>query len=176
MSGGLGLGFGFSSSKSKSWIDPADKARQLANYQGAQGITPNYTPTSAGQIQGFMNPYTQEVVDASMGDAEKFRQMAVNNTADAANAAGAFGGSRHGVAEALTNQGALQQFGLLSAQLRSQGYGQALDAAQRENAMAYEYPLARQGLLNQTLAGVEAKRYGKQSGWGAQASFTYGGG
>lgn len=172
---GLGLGFGFSSSKSKSYIDAADKARQVANYDSAQGLTPNYTPTSAAQIQGFMNPYVDNVVDASMGDAERARQMAVNNTADAATAAGAFGGSRHGVAEALTNQGALQQFGLLSAQLRAQGFDQARDAAQQENQLQYMYPLQRQGLLNNTLAGIDATRYGKQSGWGAQASFSYGG-
>ena len=84
---------------------------------------------------------------ATQADIERQRQMAINSMGDQAQAAHAYGGSRHGVADALTNEAAFRQGGLLSAQLRSQGFTTALGAAQNENQFGYQYPLARQGLL-----------------------------
>lgn len=176
---GIGASLGFSSTKSKgsSWLDPKDYQRQVDNYGQAQAIAPTYQQTSADQIQRYMNPYTDQVIDQSMQDADRYRQMMVNQTSDGATAAGAFGGSRHGVAEALTNQGAIQQFGLLSAQLRNQGYGQALETAQNENQYGYQYPLVRQGLLNSTIAGIQGKTNtkGKTFGLSGSVSGSYGG-
>jgi hypothetical protein len=175
---GLSFGFGSSKSKNTSYIAPEDKARQLANYEGAQGLNPNYSPTSASQIQGFMSPYIDNVVNTSLGALDRSRQMAVNHIGDQAQAAHAFGGSRHGVAEALTNGEYANQAGLLSAGLYNSGYGQALGAAQDENRFSFLYPLQRQGLLNSTLAGVTPQTYnkGKNSGFNIGWSGSGGGG
>ncbi len=176
--GGLSFGFGSSKSKGSSWIDPVDKQRQIDNYSGAQGINPNYSPTSAGLIGQYMSPYIDNVVNTSLGALDRSRQMAVNHIGDQAQAAHAFGGSRHGVAEALTNEGFANQAGLLSAGLYNSGYGQALGAAQDENRFSFLYPLQRQGLLNQTLQGITPNAYtkGKQSGFSIGWSGGGGGG
>jgi len=55
-------------------------------------------------IQSYLNPYTQNVIDVGAADLERARQQA--RTVDAARAAGAkaFGGSRQGITEAETNR------------------------------------------------------------------------
>lgn len=69
--------------------------------------------------QQFMNPYTQQVIDANDAGWQKANAQTVNRTNDLATRAGAFGGSRHGVAEgvALSNNAqaqAQQRAGLLN--------------------------------------------------------------
>ena len=76
-------------------------------------------------IGQYMNPYTQEVIDTSMADLERARQRAVQNIGQQATAAKAFGGSRHGVAEALTSGEYGQQAGQTIAKLRQQGFDTA---------------------------------------------------
>lgn len=97
-------------------------------YTGALGGT--LASAAAPNVQQFMNPYTQEVINRTRSDLVSAQQQAMNQLGAQAQAAGAFGGSRHGVAEALTNQGFIDQLANTSAQLRQQGYGQALGAAQ----------------------------------------------
>jgi hypothetical protein len=77
-----------------------------------------------------MNPYTQEVIDRSLGDIESSRQMQDLRDRQAATQARAFGGSRQGVQSSLTNAAALKQAADLSANLRNQGFGQATQLAQ----------------------------------------------
>lgn len=62
------------------------------------------TGDAAAQKQ-LMNPFQQAVIDATNAQYDKSGQQVVNQTNDLANKAGAFGGSRHGVAEgvALSN-------------------------------------------------------------------------
>lgn len=100
----------------------------------AQGITQPAGNYASGTLQntdlsGYMNPYTNEVIDNSMADMERARQIALNNTGAQASAANAFGGGRHGVMEANTNSAALRDMGNLSATLRNQGYQNAQNAA-----------------------------------------------
>jgi hypothetical protein len=95
-------------------------------------------PTAAGGISTYMNPYTQQVIDMSMADLERQRQMQQNQLGAQASAAGAFGGSRQGIAEAETNRAFAQQGGQLAAQLRQQGFGTALGASQQDIANQME--------------------------------------
>lgn len=127
-------------------------ANQSAAFSGAQGLTGTnsaitgginatrgelgYTPAnvSAGQLSdtdlsAYMNPYTQSVIDTSMNDLNTARQRAISGGQGQATAAGAYGGSRHGVADALTNEGFLSQAAGLSANLRNTGYQNAQNAA-----------------------------------------------
>lgn len=179
----MAFSFGFNSNKQKQTqttsIAPEDYNRQVANYNGAQGLAQTYSPVSASQIQNYMNPYTNDVINASLGDLNQGRLMALNTNKENAIGQGAFSSyDGRAVADSLTNNDFARQAGLLSANLRNQGYGQALQTAQDENRYGYAYPVARQGLLNQTLAGITPTTTttgtGKSSGW--NFGFTGGGG
>ena len=101
------------------------------------------------------------MVDQSLAALDRSRQRAVNQTADQASLAHAFGGSRHGVAEALTNEAYANQAAQTTADLYDRGYAQALAAAMHENELRFRYPLDRQATLNQTLAGITPERFSK---------------
>lgn len=94
-------------------------------------------------IGQFFNPYTTEVINQSLADLERQRQTQINSTGAAASRAGAFGGSRHGVAEAQTNLGFGQQGAQMASNLRQQGFNTALQAAQ--NQQLTQSQLAGQG-------------------------------
>jgi hypothetical protein len=108
----------------------------LQGTQAGMGYNPQQVSagTAAGGINTYMNPYTQQVIDTSMADLERQRQTQMGALGAQATAAGAFGGSRQGVAEALTNQGFAQQGGQLASQLRQQGFNTALGASQQDVA------------------------------------------
>jgi hypothetical protein len=140
--------FGQSSAAYKSALSAA---RGAASYQPEQvGTTFGYTPdtieaqTAAGGIQTYMNPYEQQVIDLSMADLERQRQMQMAQMGAQATAARAFGGSRQGIAQALTNEGFAQQGGQLAAQLRHQGFQTALGASQQDVANQIQAALANQ--------------------------------
>ena len=104
------------------------------------GTTFGYTPdtvaaqTAVGGIQQYFNPYTQQVIDTSMADLERQRMMQTAQMGAQATAAKAFGGSRQGVAQALTNEAFANQGGQLASQLRAQGFQTALGASQQDVA------------------------------------------
>lgn len=103
-----------------------------------------FNQAAAGpNIGQFMNPYTSAVTGQTMQDLERQRQMQTNDIGAAATRAGAFGGSRHGVAEALTNQAFAQQGANTFANLNQQGFNTALNAAQ--NQQNIQSGLAGQG-------------------------------
>lgn len=94
-------------------------------------------------IGQFMNPFTQNVTNRAIADIGTAQQMAQNQLGAQATAARAFGGSRHGVAEGLTNQGFIKQIGDTTANLNMQGFNTALGAAQQQQGMMSQ--LAGQG-------------------------------
>jgi hypothetical protein len=80
----------------------------------------------AGQdLSPYMNPYTQNVIDAQMADQQNAYGQAYNQMASQAQAAGAFGGSRFGVAQGQLAGDSVRNQALMSAQLRSQGFDTA---------------------------------------------------
>lgn len=95
-----------------------------------QIVNQSLTPFTGQDINAFMNPYQQDVIDRSLGDIETSRQMADLRDRQAATQAKAFGGTRQGVQSSLTNAAALKQAADLSANMRQQGYGQAANLAQ----------------------------------------------
>lgn len=100
--------------------------------QAMQGTQRAMAGPNIGQ---FMNPYTSMVTGQALGDLERQRQMAVNTTGAQATQAGAFGGSRHGVAEALTNEGFARQGAQTFGNLQQQGFNTALGAAQAQQGL-----------------------------------------
>jgi len=136
-------------------------------FQNAQASLPAaFSPVTGGQIDGFMNPYQSSVIDATTARNAQNQQMALNQIGDQAAKAGAFGGSRQGVAEALTRG----QFDLdnqqTAAQLNSQNYSQALQAAMMQNQDINQYPLAVQGLLGNLARGTQTNSTEKASSLG----------
>lgn len=85
---------------------------------------------SSANLDAYMNPYTQNVIDRGQMDIERQRQMASNALGAEATAAGAFGGSRQGVAEGVLAGEAVRAAADLSATQRQQAYDQAINAAQ----------------------------------------------
>lgn len=128
----------------------------LGGKGGATGTAtaqpPNIMQTSANlfnqaaagpNISQFANPFQQQVIDNTMADMNRSRGMALGQIGQQASAAGAFGGSRHGVAEAETNRGFFDQAGNMAANLNMQGFNTALNAAQQNQQM--QAGLSQQG-------------------------------
>jgi hypothetical protein len=80
-------------------------------------------------IGAYQNPYTQQVVDTTLADLDRSRQMAVSRDQDRAIGAGAFGGSRSGVLEAETNRAFADQAARTAAGLRQGGFDRATSLA-----------------------------------------------
>ena len=100
--------------------------------QAMQGTQAAMQGPNIGQ---FMNPYTQQVTQNTLADLERQRQMQMNTMGTQASRAGAFGGSRHGVAEALTNEAFARQGAQTFGNLQQQGFNTALGAAQNQQQM-----------------------------------------
>jgi hypothetical protein len=129
----------------------ADPAQLLAAYQAAGQSLPTAgardvaAQDAVGGINQYLNPYTDAVVDSSLSDLERQRQMAITSGQARAAAAGAFGGSRHGVADSLTNAEAMRAGGALFSQLHAQGFNTALGAATNDANRNLQGQMANQG-------------------------------
>lgn len=95
---------------------------QASTYSAAIQADPNKIHQGMGE---YYNPYTQQVVDTTMSQVERNRQLALDQNAAQAAAAGAFGGSRHGVVEAETNR----NYGDIAAQTSAGLYNQMFNTA-----------------------------------------------
>lgn len=107
----------------------------------------------AGQVGGrslnrYMNPYTDQVIDTTMADMDRARMMAQNSNGAAASAAGAFGGSRHGLVEAETNRAFADQAGQMAAGLRQGGFQNAQQAAFQDIGNTMQADFANQASTN----------------------------
>jgi hypothetical protein len=91
-----------------------------------------------------MNPYSEMVRKNALADLESSRQTAIQQMGERANAAKAFGGSRQGVAESLTNLGFAKQAGNLGATLNEQAFNQAMAAQQADIARQSAADIANQ--------------------------------
>lgn len=141
----LGTGSDESAAASKIFSDMA----RPSSYAGAAGniwkrlADPN---SLSREIGGYLNPYINEVESKSLDALNDTRERALVGNADAATKARAFGGSRAAVVDAITNAESAKDAGLLSAQLRSQGYS---DAVSNRRA---DLTTAGQGFLNSDAA------------------------
>lgn len=86
-------------------------------------------------VGAFMNPFIGNVVDTTMQDMNRARQMTMNDIGAQATSSGAFGGSRHGVAEAESNRNFYDKMGQTTANLYNTGFNTALTAAQNQQGV-----------------------------------------
>jgi len=127
-----------------------DLAAQMAayggTYQPAQIMArqANLGMTGPGSVGSYMNPYTQAVRENALSDLESARRAAIQQTGERATQARAFGGSRQGVAEALTNQGFAKQAATLGTSLNEQAFNQAMALQAQDIARQQAADLANQ--------------------------------
>ena len=112
----------------------------------------NYTPqqVTAGQLSNtnlapYMNPYTTDVINATLPIMQQGLALQQNQQQNQANAANAFGGSRMGVQQGVTQaQGALNE-GQMAAQLNQANFAQAQAAATGDINRTLQAAMANQG-------------------------------
>ena len=134
------------------------QAGALAGTQNVMGYTPSQVTATSYQaadpsklMSAYQNPYESQVIQSALKDIGQAQDISLNQMGAQATAAKAFGGSRHGVAEAQTRLGYGQQAANTIGQLRQQGFNTALGAAQ-----------------NQAAAINAANQFGAQAGMNAQ--------
>jgi len=108
--------------------------------------------TGPQAFQQFMSPYQQQVIDTTLADFDRQAQMQEQRIADQAASRGAFGGARQGVLESEFRAGSDKNRAALQAQLLSQGFGQAQQAAQQNFANQMGLASALPGLQRQDIS------------------------
>ncbi len=156
--------------------DPMSGIAGLAGAETPQiGQVPSLLQTDIGAYQ---SPYTQQVIDTTLGDIRRQQDIAQRKAQEGAIRAGAFGGSRSAIMEAEASRPYVEQMARTAAGLRQAGYGQALGAAEsdiaRQQARAFAQPelelrsrAQRAGLLG-GLQSEQAARLGQLGQAGLQ--------
>ena len=111
-----------------------------------KGTGERFSPT---QIQPFMSPYEDAVVQQTLADIRREGDIREQGLQAQAAAAGAFGGSRQAVAEQELARNVAQEQARAAAQLRSAGYTQAAQQAQQAFEQAKQREQAGAGLYGQ---------------------------
>ena len=119
-------------------------------------------------LEAYQNPYTSQVIDLARKDIMRGGQQQMDILGAQAQKAGAFGGSRHGIAMGETNRGLTEQLARTSAGLRQAGFQNAQQAAQadlqrRMQAQQSNQMAGLQGSQQRMAAAQQAGQLGKQS-------------
>jgi len=147
----IGAGQGTGIAAYQPYLNQAGQyGQQAAGYSGPQAY------------QQFMSPYQQQVIDTTLQEYDRQRQIQQQGLPFQAIQAGAFGGGREGVQRAEFDAQSLQNRAALQAQLLQQGYGQAQQAA--GTAFNQQQVLGQQqqqlAALQPTLAGTGIQQLG----------------
>lgn len=117
-----------------------------ANAYQPPALSNAYDPGAMARAQGqYMNPYTNQVINRTTADMQRQGQMGLRDLGSTAHGQGAFGGSRHGIAEGTLMGEVNKNVGDMSAGLRQQGFDTSMGYAGQDiqNRMAGD--VARQG-------------------------------
>ena len=101
-----------------------------------RGTGEEFGPSGIGR---FMDPYTQQVIDAEQAEIARLGEKQRRDVRSRAVSSGAFGGSREGVEQAEIGRNILEQQARTGAGLRSEGYRDSADRAMQ----AFEQAQAR---------------------------------
>jgi hypothetical protein len=104
-----------------------------AGFAGALGQTPmSVDPQTlrGADLSAYLNPYTQNVIDKTLPIMQQQLALSQNQQQNAANSAKAFGGSRQGIQQGVTQAQGAQGMAQMAAQLNQANYGQAVQGAQ----------------------------------------------
>jgi hypothetical protein len=144
----------------------------LGDYQQYLNQAQQYSGPQA--YQQFMSPYQQQVIDTTLTEFDRQRQMAMAGQNAQAVAGGAFGGAREGVQRAEYGAQTLQDRAALQAQLLQQGFGQAQQAAgqafQQQQGLASLQPQLLGSQIGAMSALGQQQQQQQQAALDAQAS------
>ena len=164
------------------FLNRAQTEAQLASGLGTQafgqlgtaGQTLSGIPTGAQafqqDVQQFMSPFQSQVIDASLAEFDRNKAIQEQSIRDQQTALGALGSGRAGVQLAEFGTGAARERALLEAQLRQQGFGQAMAARQQDIQNRFGLGQAQAGIAGATqgLGAFRSALAGQQAGLGAQ--------
>jgi hypothetical protein len=175
--------FGGLGAKGVDWLQQAAQgaggAQQAFGYnpatmQGAQ-VGPTAQATAERGYDGlanYFNPYESQVIQNTMGDLDRARQLTQNGNGQGAVMAGQYGGSRQGVLDANANEGFLRAVGSTAGNLRQQGFRDAAGFGMADADRATGVSLANAGAANQASlaqAGFDQQAAGANQGAQNQA-------
>ena len=120
--------------------------------QAVLGSTPLGAQAFQRHVQQFMSPYQSQVIDATLAEFDRNKQIQEQQIRDQQTALGALGSGRAGVQLAEFGTGAARERALLQAGLLQQGFQQAQGARQQDIANRFG--------LGQALAGTAGQRAG----------------
>jgi|TARA_R110001592_G_scaffold6946_4_gene38318 hypothetical protein len=127
-----------------------------AAQQAISGSSQLFAPTD---LSAYTNPYQQQVIDTTIAEMNRQAEISRNNLAAQGVGAGAFGGSRFGIAGTELDRNLADSQARALAQLNAQNYNQALGASQT----AFENQQRRQQAQSQLYGGI-AGLYGNLGG------------
>ena len=149
---------------------PFLSAGQQALGQAMAGLGQQMQPIGAEQIQQYMNPYEQQVLQAQLDEMNRQSEIQRQNLQAQAVQAGAFGGSRQAVQEAELGRGLAAAQAQAIAQSKQQNYAQALAAAQQQQGQLAQMASQYGNLgIQQAALGQTAQQLGQQD-----VSYMYG--
>ena len=156
-------------------FDPRQGLNNLANMSAptVSPVTGSATDINRGDIRdirpqsllstdlnAYQNPFQSQVIDNTLGDLNRARQMQIQSDQDAAIGRGAFGGSRSAILEAETNRNFADRAGNIAANLRSQGFDRATGLAGQD--------IGRDFSAQQTMADADRQVAMANAGYGNQ--------
>jgi len=130
-------------------------------------------PASLGSIESYMSPYQAQVIDATLKEFDRNRDIQEQQIRDQQAKLGVLGAGRAGVQLAEFGTGAAREKALLNAQLLQQGFQQAQAARQQDIANRFGLAQAQQGLgafqtgLGQTAGGITSTNISRLGQLGA---------
>jgi hypothetical protein len=155
----------------------------LANFQAPTASAANMG-SAASIAQGptmaqtsmtpYMNPYTQNVINNTQQDIMRQQQMSQNQLGAQATAAGAFGGSRHGVAQGTMAGEYGRMAGDIAAQQRQQAFMNAQQMAQGD--ISRQQQVAMQNAQMQQQAAMQNAQMQQQANLANQQAALSGAG
>ena len=156
------------------FLDRAQTQATVASGLGTQALgqlsnIPTGAPTTQ-QITDFMSPFQAQVIDASLAEFDRNKQIQEQQIKDQQAALGVLGAGRAGVQLAEFGTGAARERALLQAGLLQQGFGQAMGARQQDIQNRFGLAGATQGL-----GAFQSGLAGQQAALGAQQQALTGG-
>ena len=117
------------------------------------------------ETQQFMSPYQSQVIDASLAEFDRNKQIQEQQIRDQQTALGALGSGRAGVQLAEFGTGAARERALLQAGLLQQGFQQAQGARQQDIQNRFGLAQAQSGIASQLqgLGGFRSGLAGQQA-------------
>ncbi len=134
----------------------SDLATDISRYgqQGGEAALGLAQRFSDADIQGYMNPYIQQVLDPALADLGRRASQERNALNSRSAMTGSFGGSRNAIAQAEQERNTMQEMGRLSANARAAGFENAADQFRKDQSVIPGLYSAAQNLGFQGQQGI----------------------